>query len=324
VRLLFGLAALLVVAGCGSVAGRTGAPAAPSAPLAEAPPIQAVNEAPSEELQRSLNLEFAPAELGTQTATFSSGVDVWVALGAGGPSTTSTVPTAAQMATIQAQFEAQRAARLPAAGSPPRVVARLPLADGGNALLVAWHNEDGVLCTDTEVSDSQGSGGGGPGSSCVPAELAASPLLHCAQICLDSNGSGSDLAHEVWVLSGTVAADADALDVTTADGTAAEYPLTGPLLDGGTRRAFLLELGASDWRKLVLLRAGEVVDRTELPAAAAANEDCMAKVGAMPAPPTPYTPGPIPSSPAMDAWNASLQACMTASGALPAFPAPTP
>ena len=238
--------------------------------------------------------------------------------------TTSTVPTAAQMATIQAQFEAQRTAIRPAAGSPPRVVARLPLAEGGDALLVAWHNEGGVLCTYTDVSERQGSGGGGPGSSCVPAELAASPLLHCAQICLTSSGSGADLAHEVWVLSGTVAGDADALDVTTADGTAAEYPLTGPLLDGGARRAFLLELGTSDWREVVLLRAGQVVDRTELPAVAVASEDCAAKVGAMPAPPPPQPSGPIASTPAMDAWNASLQACMTASGALPAFPAPTP
>ena len=155
------------------------------------------------------------------------------------------------MATIQAQFEAQRAALRPAAGSPPRVVARLPLADGGDAVLVAWLNTDGVVCTDTDVQERQGSGGGGPGSSCVPAELAASPLVHCTQICLTSNGSGSDPARPVWVLSGTVAADADALDVTTADGATAEYPLTGPVLDGGDRRAFLLELGTSDWRKLV-------------------------------------------------------------------------
>ncbi len=296
-RLLLGLAAVLALGGCGSVAGRSGAPAAPSAP-----PV-----------------------LGTQTSTAMSGVDLMFTWGGGSPSTTTaTVPTAAQMATIRAQFEAQRAALRPAAGSPPRVVARLPLADGGDAVLVAWHNEEGVLCTDTEVADRQGSGGGGPGSSCVPAELAASPLLHCAQICLTSNGSGADMAHERWVLSGTVAAAGDALDVTTADGATAEYPLTGPLLDGGDRRVFMLELGKTDWRKLVLLHAGEVVDQTVLPATSAAGEDCMAKVGEPPAPPPAQAPGPIASTPAMDAWNASLQACVTASGALPAFPAATP
>ena len=322
-RLLAGLIAVLAVAGCGSVAGRTGAPAAPSAPLAAAPPIQAVDEAPSEELQRSLDLEFAPPALGPQS---SSTMTVVLFAWGGGSSPPNTVPTAAETATIRAQFEGQRAALLPAAGSPPRVVARLPLADGGEALLVAWQNRDGVLCTDTEVADGQGSDGGGPGSSCVPAELAASPLLHCAQICLTSNGSGSNLVDERWVLSGTVAADADAIDVTTADGATAEYPLTGPLLGGGDRRAFLLELGKTDWRKLVLLRAGQVVDQTELPAVAAASEDCMAKIGEMPAPAPvpPLTSGPIPPSPAMDAWNASLQGCMTASGALPAFPSHTP
>lgn len=211
----------------------------------------------------------------------------------------------------------------PAAGSPPRVVARLPLADGGDAVLVAWLNNDGVVCTDTEVQVRQGSGGGGPGSSCVPAELGASPLVHCAQICLTANGSGSDLAHERWVLTGTVAADTDALDVTTADGTTAEYPLTGPVVDGGDRRVFMLELGKTDWRKLMLLRAGEIVDQTALPAFAVANEECMAKIGPMPAPPPPQAPGPIASTPAMDAWNASLQACMTARGALPALPVAT-
>jgi len=321
-RLLLGLAAVLVLAGCGTVTGGSGEPAAPSAPLAGAPPIEAVDEAPSPELRRTLDLWFAPPQLGTQGSTVTSGTDVWFTWGGGSASTTTTVPTAADMATIRAQFEAQRAARLPAAGSPPRVVARLPLADGGNAALVAWRNHDGVLCTDTEVTDRQGSGGGGPGNSCVPSDMAA--LLHCAEICLTSNGSGSDLAQEVWVLSGTVAADADAIDVTTADGATADYPLTGPVLDGSDRRVFMLELGSSDWRKLVLLRAGEVVDQTSMPAAAAAGEDCLAKVGEMPAPPPPQQPGPIASTPAMQAWNASLQACMTASGVLPATPVPSP
>jgi len=324
-RPLLGLAAVLVLAGCGTVAGGSGEPAASSAPLAGAPPIEAVDEAPSPELQRTLDLWFAPPQLGTQGSTVTSGTDVWFTWGGGSASTTATVPTAADMATIRAQFEAQRAARLPAAGSPPRVVARLPLTDGGNAILVVWRNHDGVLCTDTEVTDRQGSGGGGPGNSCVPSDTAA--LLHCAEICLTSNGSGSDVAHEVWVLSGTVAAGADALDVTTADGTTAEYPLTGPVLDGGgDRRVFMLELGKTDWRKLTLLRGGDIVDQAAMPALSAASEDCMAKVGPIPtpAPTAPPVSGPVAPTPETQAWSASFESCMAASGALPAFPAPTP
>ena len=67
-----------------------------------------------------------------------------------------------------------------------------------------------------------------------------------------------------WVLSGTVDAGADALDVTTADGATVEYPLTGPVVDRN-RRVFLLDLGGQGWKTLVLLRNGQVIDKTAQP-----------------------------------------------------------
>jgi hypothetical protein len=126
------------------------------------------------------------------------------------------------------------------------------------------------------------------------------------------------MADETWVLSGTVAPDADAIDVTTSAGTTAEYPLTGPLVAGGDRRVFMLELGKADWRKLVLLRGGRVVDESTMPAMAAASEDCMTKLGPMPPPKPPETPGAqISATPEMQTWQASFQACLTAHGAVP-------
>ncbi len=334
-RLLLGLAGVVVLAGCGTVAGRSGAPAAPSAPLAEAPPIQAVDEAPPEQVQRMLDdeLQPLPADFGEQVSgtsssagtgsftmvfSYSWGIDTL------GPDATASAakPTAAQIAQIRADFEARRTAIEPAPGSAPRVVARLPLAAGGDALFVAWHNHDGLLCTETQVVAADGGGGGGAGGPCALSGQDTS-MAHCAALCLASDGSGGDAASTTWVLSGTVAAGADALDVTTADGTTAEYPLTGPLLGGGDRRVFMLELGKGDWRKLTLLRGGEVVDQTAMPAFAAASEDCMAKLGPMP-PPEPAVPPVSGPTPEMQAWDASLRSCMAASGAVPAFRAPTP
>jgi len=333
VRLLAGLVAVLLLAGCGAVAGRSGAPAAPAAgPLADAPPLQALDEAPPEQVQRLLDDEFRPlpADFGESSGTGSSttvfayswGIDTF---GSGGAASTAAKPTAAQMAQIRADFDARRTAISPAPGSAPRVVARLPLAAGGDALFVAWRNHDGLLCTETQVVADYGGGGGGPGGPCALSGPYAS-TSHCAEICLASDGSGGDLASTTWVLSGTVDAGADVIDVTTADGTTAEYPLTGPVLDGGDRRVFMLELGKADWRKLTLLRGGDIVDQTAMPALSAASEDCSAKLGPMPTPEptTPPVSGPIAPTPEMEAWDASFQSCMTASGALPAFPAPTP
>jgi hypothetical protein len=310
------------------MAGRSGAPASPAAPLAEAPPVQGVDEAPPQELQMMLDQEFAPlaADFGhaaSSTAIMTAiGTDFWT--WGGGSTSTTTTPTAAQLAQFRAELETRRAAIELAPGSSPRLVARLPLAGGGNALFVAWHNRDGLLCTETQIVDASGGGGGGGASG--PCSGTDQGTRHCAALCLASDGAGSDMAHETWVLSGTVAADADSLDVTTSDGATAEYPLTGPVLDGGDRRVFMLELGKTDWRKLTLLRGGRVVDELAMPAFMAATEDCTAKTGPMPPPKPPATPGSAPVVPAaeMQAWKTSFEACVTATGSLPAPPAPTP
>lgn len=326
--MLAGLVAVFVLAGCGAMVGRSGAPASSAAPLAEAPPVQGVDEAPPQELQMMLDHEFAPlpadfGHAGNSTAIMTAvGSFSWT-WGGGSTSTTST-PTAAQLAQFRADLEKRRVAIEPAPGSSPRVLARLPLAGGGNALFVAWHNRDGLLCTDTQVTD--GSGGGGGGGTSGPCADLGHGEPHCAALCLASDGAGSDMAHETWVLSGTVAAGADSLDVTTSNGTKAEYPLTGPVLDGGDRRVFMLELGKTDWRKLTLLRGGQVVDEIAMPAFMAATEDCTAKTGSMPPPKPPAMPGSALVVPAaeMQAWKTAFEACLTATGAQPPLASPTP
>ena len=322
-RLLAGLVAVLVLAGCGAMASRSGAPAAPAARVADAPPIQAVDEAPPEEVQWMLDDEFAPlpADFGQSGSSEMIvrltlvGVDSWSS--SGGSTSSSTTLTPAQIATFRAELDARRAAIEPAPGSPPRLVARLPLAGGGNAFFVAWRNHEALLCFETQIAYDPNSGGGGGGAS-GPCAATGQGEPHCAALCLTSDGGGVSMADETWVLSGTVAPDADAIDVTTSAGTTAEYPLTGPLVAGGDRRVFMLELGKADWRKLVLLRGGRVVDESTMPAMAAASEDCMTKVGPMPPPKPAETPGAqISATPEMQTWQASFQACLTAHGAVP-------
>ena len=330
-RLLLGLAFVVVLAGCGAETGGPGAPggqSAPAVPVAPAPPIVPLDEAPPAEVTRMLDEELAPLPVdfgngGTvsgpssvTTVLFTWGADTQVS---GGTTSTTITPTSAQIAELRRQINVHREALEPASDSAPRAVARLPLADGGETLFVAWHNRHGLLCTYTNTTDAGGSGGGGAGGPCEGDE----PARQCAAVCLASNGTGT-ASTERWVLTGTVAADADALDVTTADGATTEYPLTGPLLDGD-RRVFLLELGVHDWRKLALVRGGRVVDETTMRAAAAAAEDCSGKIGPMPMPPTGSAmAGPVEQTSAMKAYNAAIQACLAASGAYPAMPAAPP
>ncbi len=319
-RLLLGLAFVVVLAGCGAETGGPGvAPVRQSVPAAPAPPIVALDEAPPAEVTRMLDEEFAPLPVdsglygaaGPTSVIFMWGVDVQ---DAGGTS----APTPAQIAEARRQFEAHREALVPAPGSRPRAVARLPLADGGDTLFIVWHNRDGLLCTYTSTSDAGGTSGG---AGAVRARATArgrsaqpSASLRAARAARRrSAGSSPERSRPTR-----------ALDVTTSDGPTTEYPLTGPVLDGD-RRVFLLELGAHDWRKLTLVRGGQLVDETTMPAGAAAAEDCNHKVGPMPMPPAiSVTPGPGEQSPAMQAWESSFQACLTASGAFPDLHAGTP
>jgi hypothetical protein len=300
VRLLLGLAALLLLAGCGAVTNGSAPAVQPSVLQGPAPPIVPVDEPPPPVVQQMLDDDFGLGGAATSYGVDSASSSVIFTWGRGG----TTTPTAAQTAEARAQFAKQRQALRPAADSPPRVVARLPLDDGGEMVFVVWHNRDGELCTFTNTSEAKGGGGGSMGNTC--GGIAAQP---CAAICLSSGGTGAiDVEH--WTLSGTVASDADAIDVTNAVGTTTEYPLTGPVVDGD-RRVVMLDLGAQNWRKLVLVRDGNPVADTAMPAAEVSSETCMQTVG--PAPPPPQTS----QSPAVKAWNAAYEACLEASGTTP-------
>lgn len=289
-RLLLGLAAVFVLAGCGAGTDGSGRPAASTVPAAAAPPVVPLDEAPPPDVQRSIDELSKPLPPGS-----SFGVDsvifTW------GPGGTSTTQSSQRTADALAKIDAERAATAPAPGSPPRAVARLPLADGGDALFVTWHNRAGALCSTTWISHANGGGGG---SGCDDASLPS-----CTAICLESSGGGPDESDMVRLLSGTVAADADTIDVTTADGTTTAYPLTGPLVDGD-RRVFMLELGSQDWRTLVLLRGGDAVDRTAMPKGEVAVDECDASV-----------PSPPAATPGSTAYTDAMNACLAEHGAGP-------
>jgi hypothetical protein len=305
VRRFLGLAGVILIAGCVTAAGQSGAPVT----VAAAPPIVALDEAPPGEVQSVLDLTLTAPDVtqststSTQILTVTSSADSGTdTLGAGGTST-SAKATDAQVAALRAQIEAQHAATEPAADSPARTVASLPLDNGGTAFFTVWHNNAGLLCTETETLGAQGGGGGGgPDGPCLGSLPGGTD---CGALCLGTSGGGDSQADTSWVLSGTVDASADAIDVSTADGATTEYPLTGPVVDGD-RRVFLLDLGGQAWRTLVLLRNGRAVDRTDQPATIVALENCESMVG----------PAPAPSH-GMDAWNTALQSCLSKSSSTP-------
>lgn len=304
-----GLAGVIVIAGCVTAAGQSGAPVS----VAAAPPIVALDEAPPPELHGLLDFGSTSSSVPlTQSDSNSSTSLMFTSTSGGGQMSSSgvwawsksgpAVLTPAQVAAFQAKIAAEQAAVAPAAGTSPRLVASLPLADDGTAYFVTWHNGDGLLCTETETLYATGGGGGSPAGPCI-GPAAVEPV--CGAICLNSSGGGDSATETRWVLGGTVDASADGLDVTTADGSTTEYPLTGPVLDGD-RRVFLLDLGDQKWRTLVLLRNGQVVDRTAQPAIVVAAENCDTTIGPTAVPPQ-----------SMDAWNAAFRSCMSASGTTP-------
>jgi hypothetical protein len=300
VKRFLGLAGVIVIAGCVTAAGQSGAPVT----VAAAPPIVTLDEAPPAAVQDLLGLtqsSSTSSEILVFTSGVGSGTDT---LSAGSASTEGMAPTEAQMAAMRAQMEAQRAAMEPAADSPPRTIASLPLGNGGTAFFTVWYNNAGLLCSETDTLDARGSGGGGgPDGPCIGSIPGATG---CVALCLGTSGGGESAADMRWVLSGTVDASADALDVSSADGSTVEYPLTGPVVDGN-RRVFLLDLGGQDWRTLVLLRNGQVVGRTAQPATVVALENCETTVG----------PAPVPPPQSMGAWSAALQSCLSGSGSTP-------
>src|ERR687886_1133649 len=144
--------AVVVLAGCGGTAGRRAAPAAPVVPTAPAPPIEAADE-PAPELVTEL-LATMWSSNGQQS---SGGTRVCLRVEGDSSSGDDCTMTPEEQAQFDAQFARVRAAFRPAPDSPPRVVAKLRLDGGGNALFVVWRNAAGTLCTET---DTDGGGGG--------------------------------------------------------------------------------------------------------------------------------------------------------------------
>ena len=297
----------LLLAGCGAAGPSRGPASAPVLPDAPAPPIAAA-AAPAPDWV--LGLLHLAANAGVSSTEGWSCFVRAVPAGSTVPATQQCgPPTPAQKAEVEAQRKAHEAAMQPVAGSEPRVVATLRLANGGTVSFAAWTAAGGKPCWVTEIEVGTSGGGGGPDGPCMrepaPAGAAAVP---CDALCLDSSGTGVD--RTTYVLAGTVPASAAALRVTLADGSVATYPLAGPPLPGfADRRIFLLGLGASDWRKLELAAGGTVTSTVEMPREQAAFEDCGAKVGR----PQPAAGSDLQA--AMQPYQDALNSCLQAAGA---------
>lgn len=309
-RSLLALAAVVVLAGCGSAtvehAGGSIVPDRPS------PPIRAVDEAPPDDVLWFLKQDFQlPAQAsatptGVDTAgntvaeiCFDSSTDPSV-----GTTTTCPPPTPEQLAKAQQEQERFLHAIKPAPDAQPRVVAKLALAGGGDELFTAWHNADGELCWETDDETPKGGGGGGPTGPCIP-RTNASYSPRCDAFCLQSDGGSADGAQTSYELSGTVPAEAAAIRVTTADGQVSTYELDGPVVDGD-RRIFMLELGPSDWRTLELVRHGAVYDTETIPKTTVAIEECDAEVGPLPVP----SPNSDDRQATLSAYSRKVDACL--------------
>lgn len=308
---------------------QAGAPVVPDAP---APAMAAVNEAPPEDVAWFLQSEFgqdpsqpvASSSYGVCEVTGSSGLGFPTAQEDAGNSCPQ--PTAEEQAQWAADEQRYEEAIRPAAGSVPRVIARLPLRGGGSDLLfTAWKSSSGELCWETDESGPEGGGGGGPSGPCAQqAADEAYPELTvglrenippCDVICLGSDGGNSGDGADTYLLSGTVPVDAEAIRVTVDGGTTATYPLLGPRVLDTERSVFMLDLGARDWRKLELIRGGAIVATAEMPKLTAAYEDCSSKVGPLPDPPASADMQAMLD--AMQPYQAALTECVRASGALP-------
>ncbi len=340
-RWLPAFAAVLLLAACGAATPeQAGAPVVPDAP---APPITAVNEAPPEDVAWFLQAEFGQDSSPDDSGSSSFGVSVCEVevrdiSGLGLPATQDAAgsscpqPTAEEQARWRAEEQRYEEAIRPAAGSEPRVVAKLRLGAGGDLLFTAWKSSSGALCWETDESGPDGGGGGGPSGPC--AQQAASDAYPefslslqtgvppCDVICLDSDGGESGDGADTYLLSGTVPRDAEAIRVTEAGGTTATYPLLGPRVLDTERSVFMLDLGAHDWRKLELIRGGAIVATAEMPTLMAAYEDCAAKIDPPPNPPASADEQAILD--AMQPYEAALTACLRASGALPSLGLPAP
>lgn len=318
-RWLAVVAAVGVLAGCGSTTGGPGA--APIEPDTAAPPIVALDEAPPDDIAWFLKDEFGE----TPAPATSTGVDqvrlCATPQGSDGM-TPCPPPSPDEQAKLQAGFQKLEELVRPAAGTEPRVVAKLSLGAGDDLLFTVWTAAGGKLCWQVdEESDNGGGGGGGPSGPCEQdaeatafpgdkAILSGDPMPPCTSFCLESQTYGDDPASNRYYLSGTVPADADALRVTSEGGAVATYPLVGPRISNTDARVFLLDLGLHDWRKTELVDNGAVTDTIAMPAIQVASEECSAEIGPPPMP----TPGDDQQAilDALKPYNAKFEACIRA------------
>jgi hypothetical protein len=306
VRTALAVGAVLLLVGCGgNVDERPAATGPPIVATEPPPPITAIDEPAPELVEWSLNAMFSEPitddDKNENTKAADITVDCATSTSIGGSTedeseeTTADCPpplTAEQSEELRQMQKTWRAALSPAPGTHPRSIAELPLTTGGRAVFVTWRNSAGELCTETETETDGGGGGGSPSGPCLSAGFG----LECGQMCVASSGSGGAEGLQ-YLLTGLVPAGGEAARVKLAGGAIRTFPLTGPVIPGSGFRALMIELGRRDWRSLELIENGRVTERTEMPAAQAAMEDCMDE-----------TPGV--GDEADDVWDQRVTACL--------------
>jgi len=306
VRAALAAGAVLLVAGCGGNVDERSAAAEERVVLTEAaPPITAIDGPAPEGVEWSLKAELSSPDT-TNDDTSSDGVHFYLDCGVSVPMddsegtqshefTECPPPTPEEIEEGRRIEEQWRKAIEPAPGTRPRSVASLSLSDGGRALFVLWRNLAGELCTQTEIEDAEGVGSGGaPSGPCLP------KALGCDEVCVDSQGGGPG-----YVLTGLVPADGEAARVTLAGGATRTFPLQGPIVRGTERRVLMMELGERNWRKLEVIRAGNVMATAEMPAFMAVAEDCQAQ-----AEPFPTFEDDVLDDEAFREWSDGVSSCI--------------
>jgi hypothetical protein len=183
-------------------------------------------------------------------------------------------PSPAERARLRQQIEEhdrQLREAMPEGGTTPRLVARLALDGTGNrrAELVAWRSRAGELCTESQIGSGDFVWGVNPSGPCL-----SEP--RCDVLCLELADS-TEVGDRVLV--GTVSASADELRVTSRDGTVRRYPIDGPHVLDFPRRVFMVDLGSVSYRRLELVREGEVIGRVARAKQELAFEACTERLG---------------------------------------------
>lgn len=251
------LLSCLVATSCGAASSRE---AAEDTVAVHAPPIEAINEPATDEVDY---LWSKPDDSGTghtsdAQATVRIGTS-WSLCFDDEPDEEADEPCEPSPEDIEklrrSNEEFEQAIR-PGKGSEARRIARLRLTSRrpkSQVFLIAWRNRGDKLClADSEEDEEGGGSGGGVSGPCVPES-------HCGDICLSLSGTGSG-QQSLYTTSGVVASKADALRITFDDGQVVTYELTGPLVPGFPEyRVFMLDLGRGIEARLELLQKDGVI-----------------------------------------------------------------